>query len=79
MADVHLADRGVWVTVDQPDVGPFTAPVTPIVLSHTPARVRAPAPTLGQHNHEVLADHGFSASEIAELAADGIIVDRPPG
>lgn len=37
------------------------------------------APTLGQHNHEVLADLlGLSAAEIGELEAAGVIADRLP-
>ena len=78
MADEHMAARHAWVTVDQPDIGPFTAPITPIGLSRTAARVRAPAPTLGQHNEQILAAHGFTVDEIARLASDGTIADRPP-
>ena len=32
---------------------------------------------LGQHNHELLAELGLTASEIAELEADGIIGCAP--
>lgn len=76
--DEHLRARNAWVTVDQPDVGAFTAPVSPVGLAASPARVGGPAPTLGEHNIEVLAASGFSTAEIATLAADGTIVDQPP-
>jgi crotonobetainyl-CoA:carnitine CoA-transferase CaiB-like acyl-CoA transferase len=36
------------------------------------------APLLGQHNHELLAELGLTASEIADLEADGIIGCAPP-
>ena len=41
-----------------------------------------PAPLLGQHNHEVLAELGLTDDEIAELEAEGVIghrsaVERP--
>jgi crotonobetainyl-CoA:carnitine CoA-transferase CaiB-like acyl-CoA transferase len=32
---------------------------------------------LGQHNHELLAELGLTASEIADLEADGIIGCAP--
>jgi len=79
LADPHLAARNAWVTVDQPDVGVFTAPLTPIRLSHSSITVRAPAPTFGQHNHQVLAAAGFATEEIASLFEQGVIVDAPPG
>lgn len=78
MADPHLDARGAWVTVDQPDVGSFTAPPTPISLSQTAVDVAGPAPTLGQHNDQVLAANGFGPDEIATLTNDGIVVTRPP-
>lgn len=79
MADPHLAARGLFVTIDQPEVGPFTVPVTPIHLSHTPPVVRRPAPRLGEHNAEVLGGMaGFSADRVSALHASGVIVDEPP-
>jgi crotonobetainyl-CoA:carnitine CoA-transferase CaiB-like acyl-CoA transferase len=36
------------------------------------------APLLGQHNHELLAELGLTASEIADLETDGIIGCAPP-
>jgi crotonobetainyl-CoA:carnitine CoA-transferase CaiB-like acyl-CoA transferase len=41
--------------------------------------LRTPAPTMGQHNHEILAELGLSAGEIAELEAAGVIGTRPKG
>lgn len=42
-------------------------------LSQTPAAVRRPAPRLGEHTDEVLAELGFSATEIADWRAAGVI------
>lgn len=78
MADPHLQARGAWVTVDQPDVGPFTVPPTPLRLSATPVSIDAPAPTLGQHNEVVLGANGFTAAEIGALAEQETIATRPP-
>lgn len=78
LADEHLAARRAFVKIDQPEVGEFTTPVMPIALSKTPVRVRVPAPTLGQHNREVLLAGGLSAAEVDDLEASGVIADEPP-
>ena len=78
VGDPHLAARNLWVTVDQPDIGRFTAPITPITMSACAVGVRRPAPTLGQHNDEVLSEYGFVAEEIASLWVDHTIVNQPP-
>ncbi len=38
---------------------------TPVRLSGSPGEIRHGAPALGQHTTEILAEHGFSAAEIA--------------
>ena len=40
-------------------------------LSRTPGEVGAPAPSLGEHTDEVLAEAGYSAEEIAALKESG--------
>ncbi len=40
-------------------------------LYSTPGRMDWPAPTMGQHTDEVLAEAGYSAAEIAELRSSG--------
>ena len=39
----------------------------PVKLSATPARLRRPPPTLGEHTDDVLGCLGFSATEIGAL------------
>ncbi len=80
MADPHLQARHTFVELQQPEVGPFVTPITPASLSLTPAVVRRPAPTLGQHNAEVLkADLGIDDRRLALLGEAGVIADQPPG
>jgi crotonobetainyl-CoA:carnitine CoA-transferase CaiB-like acyl-CoA transferase len=41
--------------------------------------IQRPAPTLGQHNHELLRELGYGDAEIAQLEADQVIGTRPIG
>jgi len=65
--DAHFREREVIVTLDDPDLGPLpTHAVTPR-LSDTPGALRRPAPRLGQHGREVLAEAGMPEAEIDAL------------
>jgi crotonobetainyl-CoA:carnitine CoA-transferase CaiB-like acyl-CoA transferase len=46
---------------------------TPIKLSRTPGGTRRPPPRFGQDSAAVLAQHGYSAAEIAALQRDGVL------
>ena len=75
----HLAERDFWAEVGGVDMGVLRYPGCPVRLSATPATYRRGAPGLGQHNAEVLSEIlGMSEEEIAGLAKDRIIADRPP-
>ncbi len=76
----HYAERGTFVTVDHPQVGPKQYPGIPWRMSRTPGEVRWPSPTLGQHNREIFgAFIGLSGSEIDALESDGVIGTKPTG
>jgi formyl-CoA transferase len=47
---------GLVVEVDDPTLGPETVTAPPLRLSRTPARTGRPAPRLGEHTAEVLAE-----------------------
>ena len=80
LADRHYADRGTFVTVDHPHVGPRQYPGLPWKMSATPGEVRSPAPTLGQHNREVYGGLlGLSGEEIDALESGGVIGTKPTG
>ncbi|HYZ31048.1 MAG TPA: CoA transferase, partial [Crenalkalicoccus sp.] len=49
---------------------------TPIKLSRTPGGTRAAPPRFAEHTEEVLARHGFTAEEIAELRGQGVLVEE---
>ncbi len=46
---------------------------TPIKLSRTPGGTRAVPPSFGEHGAEILAQHGYTPEQIAELAASGVV------
>jgi crotonobetainyl-CoA:carnitine CoA-transferase CaiB-like acyl-CoA transferase len=50
----HLNVRGFFVEVAHPKAGKLKQAGAPYQLGGTPWEVRRPAPTLGQHNDEVL-------------------------
>jgi formyl-CoA transferase len=47
---------------------------TPIKLSRTPGGTRAVPPSFGEHGAEVLAAHGYTEAEVAELIAQGVVL-----
>ena len=63
LASEHLRVRGFFATIDHPVAGSITMPGAPYRLSATPWEIRRPAPTLGQHNQEILAPLGIDVAE----------------
>ena len=55
------------IDIDDPILGKTTQPAPPIKFSKSPARVKAPAPTLGQHNKDTFEKHKLSQSLEANL------------
>ena len=70
--DEHAAAVGLFVERDHPVVGPTRIPRHPTRFSAGPAELGAPAPQLGEHTDEVLAELGLAA-RIAELRARGVV------
>ena len=70
----HLTDRGLIERLDHPVVGQMSHVGIPWLLTDGTNGVRTPAPTLGQHTHEVLTDLlGLNPAEVAELEAAGAL------
>ena len=68
LASPHLRARGFFATLEHPVAGSLTMPGAPYKLGATPWELRRPAPTLGQHNREVLAPLGI---DVERLVAEG--------
>jgi formyl-CoA transferase len=72
--DPQVVARGMLVTVDDPDVGPYQFARTTPLLSEAPEIETNPAPRLGEHTRQILCDLlGCDAAEIDRLEKAGII------
>jgi 2-methylfumaryl-CoA isomerase len=73
------AASGLFDEVDQPGIGRYLAPASPLSFSAIDRGPVVAAPTLGQHTEEVLADVlGLSALEIGGLHDRGVVAGRSP-
>ena len=73
-AEPPVAERGMIVEYDHPDVGRVRLPGNPIKLEGAGPTISHPAPRLGEHTDEVLCDLlGLSAERIAELRRQGAV------
>jgi crotonobetainyl-CoA:carnitine CoA-transferase CaiB-like acyl-CoA transferase len=70
-ADPQVQARGMDAPVEHPTAGTVRNIGLAAKLHGTPGKVYGPAPLLGQHTEEVLAEAGFSEDEITGLIASG--------
>jgi crotonobetainyl-CoA:carnitine CoA-transferase CaiB-like acyl-CoA transferase len=74
----QLQARRFFEVVDHPISGPARHSALPIRFSRGSDQLHLRhAPLLGEHNRELLAELGISASEVAALEADGVIGQAP--
>jgi benzylsuccinate CoA-transferase BbsF subunit len=72
--DEHLKARDYFVYLNHPEVGARQHAGMPWKMSRTECNVRSAAPTIGQHNDEVLSGLlGYNQTQIAELRAGGAL------
>ncbi|HVE50249.1 MAG TPA: CoA transferase [Casimicrobiaceae bacterium] len=65
--------RGMVVDLVHPQAGATQALGCPVHFSKTPTSVTRPAPLLGEHTREVLAEFGYRDDAIDELIAAGAV------
>src|SRR5262249_9759674 len=73
LADPHALFRQMVVDLVHPGAGPIKALGVPVKLSATPGAVDRPAPLLGQHTAEILAELGYTEAEQRTLASHRVI------
>lgn len=72
--DPHLEQRDYFVYLEHPEIGKRQHCGMPWKLSRTETKVRAPAPTIGQHTEEILTGLlGYSTEGVAKLRAQGAL------
>ncbi len=72
----QVQHQGMIQELEHPTAGPIRLLGTPFKLSGTPAAVPAAPPVLGADTAAILAELGYSAAEIAALAASGVTAAR---
>ncbi len=74
LADPQVAAREMVVEVDHPRAGRTRALGMPIKFSGSRGDLTRPAPLLGQHSREILAQLGYAAPEIEALQQAGAVL-----
>jgi crotonobetainyl-CoA:carnitine CoA-transferase CaiB-like acyl-CoA transferase len=78
LADPQMQARGFFEPIDNRLVGRQEYPSWPMRMSAGPARFwTGPAPTLGEHNDEVLRELGVTDDEIERLRDERVIGNAP--
>jgi crotonobetainyl-CoA:carnitine CoA-transferase CaiB-like acyl-CoA transferase len=72
-ASEEAAALGMTVELEHPAWGAIRQVGVPFRLSATPASVRTPPPLLGQDTDAILGEVGYSAAEIDDLRARGVV------
>jgi crotonobetainyl-CoA:carnitine CoA-transferase CaiB-like acyl-CoA transferase len=73
LADPQTAALNLVERVEHPTLGDLPVVGVPLGFSDMTPGVRRAAPLRGEHTDEVLAEHGYTAAEIADLRARGVV------
>ncbi len=63
----------MFIEVDHPVIGRSKVNGNPVKLMDMMPRINCPAPTLGQHNEEVLAGLGYTKEQIEALQKEKVV------
>jgi crotonobetainyl-CoA:carnitine CoA-transferase CaiB-like acyl-CoA transferase len=69
----HVQAMEIVEEVEHPQAGHLRQARNAARFSATPAAIRYPAPALGEHTQDILAELGYSAGDIAELRTQGAL------
>ncbi|KAI4728722.1 formyl-coenzyme A transferase [Aureobasidium sp. EXF-10728] len=73
MKHEHVLARDMVTTIDHPTCGPIKLVNTPVKFSESTPRIRSAPPTLGQHTNEVLAELGYTDTQVQEFKSHGVV------
>jgi crotonobetainyl-CoA:carnitine CoA-transferase CaiB-like acyl-CoA transferase len=74
--DPQVLHNRLIETIEQPGLGMIRQSRPAARFETTPAAIRGPAPRLGEHTEQILAEIGLARSEIAEMLASGAALAR---
>jgi 2-methylfumaryl-CoA isomerase len=73
------AENPMFSMVEQPGIGAYLSPGSPLAFSGAPRAPARPAPRLGEHTEEILADVlGLGAGQIGRLFDRGVVAGAQP-
>jgi crotonobetainyl-CoA:carnitine CoA-transferase CaiB-like acyl-CoA transferase len=73
--DPQVRHMGMITSYEHPVGGTVKVVAPAVKMSATPATIDRPAPLVGQHSREILADFGYDDTEIAAFEDKGVIAD----
>lgn len=69
----QIVENEILEELEHPAAGRIRQPRPAARFAETPARIRRPAPGLGEHSREILREGGIDEREIGRLVAAGIV------
>jgi crotonobetainyl-CoA:carnitine CoA-transferase CaiB-like acyl-CoA transferase len=73
-SDPHFESREPWQEIERPVTGPAIYPGLPFLMGAYPPGEQRGAPTLGQHNADILCNQlGYSRQDLTKLVEQGVI------
>ena len=73
VADETFQQRGAFAEIAHPEAGNLLYPGRPFIMSESPWQIRRPAPLLGEHTQEILAELGYASADVARLRREGVV------
>lgn len=77
--DPQVKFGNMITTYEHPTAGTVRVVAPAVNMSETPATIERPAPLVGQHGREILAEFGLTQEAIAELEKSGDLTVQDPG
>lgn len=71
--DPQAEALGMFPPIEHPEMGPYRSVAMPMKFKTADVGPRSPAPLLGEHTREVLAESGMSDEEVDALIVAGVI------